>query len=225
VALITLLYFFANFFLVFRYKIVKDYDRSDDNITKNADESSSDATSQIKDVYTTMVYFAVTTINTVGYGDVIPVNIYEYLIALGFLLSGVFLYGFIMNEIQSWARSDLNVVLMRKEMIESFETWLVTLEKKKLQLSETEVDDSTQGNRKLMRSKIIKHTQKAYNLNLRHDRVSVFCNPFFSHLSWSTGSELIEAYLARFQEEYPGIYKLLEGSMDHQFVTNMQIRV
>lgn len=224
IALITLLYFFANFFLVFRFKIIQDTNRADDNITTKAQAPPPDSVTEIMNVYITMVYFAVTTINTVGYGDVIPVNKYEYVVALGFLLSGVFLYGYIMNEIQSLARADLDIIGMRRENIETFGTWLVTLENKKMQVSDSDHNNSQQRGLPLA-SHVVHQAQKAFNLSLRYDRTSIFQNLFFSQLSFATQKALTGLYFKRFQHEFPGIYSMLSEVLTEHFVMSLQVRV
>lgn len=225
IALLTLLYFFANFFLVFRFKIIRDTNREDDNITTKAKAPPPDSVTEIKNVYTTMVYFAVTTINTVGYGDVIPVNEYEYIVALAFLLSGVFLYGYIMNEIQSIAKADLDVVNMRREHIEAFGTWLVTLENKKAQISDSETTRNNQNRAAPLASHVVHQAQKAFNLTLRYDRVGIFHNTFFGQLSFNTKSALTKLYFDRFKTEFPGIYSLLCEMLTEEFVLRLQVRV
>ena len=234
VALMTLLYFFANFFLVFRFKIIQDTNREDDNITTKSDIPDEDSARQIKGVYTTMLYFAVTTINTVGYGDVIPVNYYEYAIVQVFLLSGVFLYGFIMSEIQLLARFDLDIVSMRRDMRESFDSWLVSLEKKKLELCEHDSEQTATNSKssnsqnnlqKIIASRVVHQAQTAYNLNLRFDRTSIFNNGFFDQMSHRMKEQMVGLYVSRFKSEFPGIFKLFEDMLDEHFVLNMQIRV
>ena len=49
----------------------------------------------------TSVYFMMTTLTTVGYGDILPINRSEFILAMVVMLVGVGVFGFIMGTINS----------------------------------------------------------------------------------------------------------------------------
>ena len=55
--------------------------------------------------YIRSLYWVVTTVSTVGYGDVLPANDYEYLFAAGVMLLGAFMYAFIIGNIANLVRN------------------------------------------------------------------------------------------------------------------------
>ena len=60
--------------------------------------------------YIYSLYFTLSTMLTVGYGDISPVNIDEIMVILMVQLVGIILYGYIVNEIghilSSWRKND-----------------------------------------------------------------------------------------------------------------------
>ncbi len=55
--------------------------------------------------YIRSLYWVITTVATVGYGDILPVNDYEYLFAAGVMLLGAFMYAFIIGNIANLVRN------------------------------------------------------------------------------------------------------------------------
>jgi hypothetical protein len=55
--------------------------------------------------YIRSLYWVVTTVATVGYGDILPANDYEYLFAAGVMLLGAFMYAFIIGNIANLVRN------------------------------------------------------------------------------------------------------------------------
>lgn len=55
--------------------------------------------------YIRSLYWVVTTVATVGYGDILPANDYEYLFATGVMLLGAFMYAFIIGNIANLVRN------------------------------------------------------------------------------------------------------------------------
>lgn len=55
--------------------------------------------------YIRSLYWVITTVATVGYGDILPVNDYEYLFASGVMLLGAFMYAFIIGNIANLVRN------------------------------------------------------------------------------------------------------------------------
>lgn len=55
--------------------------------------------------YLRALYWVVTTVATVGYGDIVPANNYEYAFAVGVMLIGAFMYAFIIGNIANLMRN------------------------------------------------------------------------------------------------------------------------
>lgn len=56
-------------------------------------------------LYIRALYWVVTTVVTVGYGDVVPVNNFEYVFAIAVMLVGAFMYAFIIGNIANLLRN------------------------------------------------------------------------------------------------------------------------
>jgi hypothetical protein len=63
------------------------------------------ATEDLTTQYIRSLYWVVTTVATVGYGDILPANDFEYLFATGVMLLGAFMYAFIIGNIASLVRN------------------------------------------------------------------------------------------------------------------------
>jgi hypothetical protein len=63
------------------------------------------ATEDLTTQYIRSLYWVVTTVATVGYGDILPANDFEYLFATGVMLLGAFMYAFIIGSIASLVRN------------------------------------------------------------------------------------------------------------------------
>jgi hypothetical protein len=68
-------------------------------------------------LYITSIYWSITTMLTVGYGDVLPVNYKEKLYAIATMLIGCCLFGYIMNSIGGiFDHINNNAKALRQEM-------------------------------------------------------------------------------------------------------------
>jgi len=83
-------------------------------------------------IYIKALYWTVTTLTTVGYGDIVGYTIYEYLFTMFAEFIGIGIFSLIMGSTQSILMNDGNISDYMGSKLEAVEVWLVRLDNSRL---------------------------------------------------------------------------------------------
>ena len=71
------------------------------------------------------LYYAVTTMTTVGYGDIQPSKWYTYCVSMFMMLMGILVYGFVRGELDKMVKGNTSLSYVEAEEIDDIEAWLM----------------------------------------------------------------------------------------------------
>jgi hypothetical protein len=208
---------FTNAFLLFRFKIIMDEDISDNNVTSKGSQMDDD---DHFGIYTTMLYYVVTTITGVGYGDVIPRNQYEYIVAIILLNCGVFLYGFVIAKIRIVVNTNYTLQDIRGEQLEDFDSFLSGFE---LRRKRTLIEEKIHPYKKF--EPVMWNCKVANYMRVKSDGIHLFRSNFFSQLPENIKVEIFDSYLFQMKSKYSGVYKLFAKILTFDLFSRMEIKV
>ena len=212
---------FTSAYMLFRYKLYGQYTgASNVGKTTTSDTSGEDITTR----YITMLYFIVTTITGVGYGDVIPLYFNEYFITIILLLFGVFLYGFVITKITIIVKRGFSTYSIWNEQIEDFDSFMIGIEKRKSrnQIREDK-EDSKVGLKEFV--PVLWNCKVTTLLCIKHDAIKVFSSTFFHQAEYETKAVLFDMYLELLSVKFSGVFKLLTEVLNFEFFEVMEIKI
>lgn len=215
--LLIFLNIFSNCFLLFRYKIVRDETIHGPEHQSSELETLSD---DIVYVYITMNYYVVTTITGVGFGDIVPLNIYEYMLASILLVWGVFLYGFVIAKIKMMMRTSFSSLDIRSNNLEEVDSILIRLEsKRKINLFDDKVNPFRHY------EPVVWNCKMTHFLMEKYDAIRLFRKPYFWEMPFPIKKDLFKRYLYELKNEFSGFFKMLGPILNFEIVNIMEMRI
>lgn len=162
-------------------------------------------------IYITSIYWVFTTLSTLGYGDYFPVTRNEYLFTMAIEFMGVFLFAYMMGNINSLIEKldDDHDEYIENEF-EVLDQWLMKI-------------DRANPKRRLdqMRVEKIRSSLKTY---WEKDHLTVQNNDFLHQLPVELKADLISHLFSGFMQRFQIFFKDLEVKFNQELVINLYPR-
>ena len=146
--------------------------------------------------YLNGIFYIITTITTVGYGKLVPVQWLSMILSMTLEFIGIILYGYVFQQVVKLIQDTQSYHNMKMDRQENLESWLIAKEKMQT------------GNKN--RSVIMK-TQQAFEFVWNWDIEDVFSDSFFFfRLSPSLREEVSEGPMNFIMKYFSSFFKMLE---------------
>jgi len=142
--------------------------------------------------YINSIYYIITTMTTVGYGDKSPKKVIPMTVSIMLEIGGIILYGYTMQQVNGAITELYLVNSNRIEDHEDLEAWLLLREKASQNPKERIVMDK------------IKELQ---TYTWKHDLEYFFSNEFFGEIAREIQGQLAEAYLNTLAKDFSLVFK------------------
>jgi len=124
ITLVFIAHFFGCFFAFLTLKDDGDYDNEDYDSWWKADGESFDLTNNKGKIYLSAIYWAFTTMTTVGYGDILPRTDSERVYATLIMILGATVFGYIVGSVGSIASNPHGVTAKERERQSMFNNYM-----------------------------------------------------------------------------------------------------
>ena len=161
--------------------------------------------------YITSIYWVFTTLSTLGYGDFYPVQINEYLFTMLIEFMGVFLFAYMMGNINNLIEKlDDDVDEYLQNELTKLDQWLMKI-------------DRANSHRKLKHEMVDKITD-SLSTYWKLDHVVIQKNNFLDQLPIKMRKKLINHLFCGFFDQFSIFFDGLEEGFQHQIVINLYPR-
>jgi hypothetical protein len=157
------------------------------------------------EVYITAMYWVITTLTTVGYGDYKGYTPKEYLIQMVVEFLGIGIFSYLMGSISSLVGSEQNLQDILDERVEQIENWLRKLEKARTKSFSKQLYDC-----------IKEFTRKSY----QYDFIAVTQSEFFHQLKPRVRHKLVNSLFSNFTVHFFYMFNDTEFEAGCEFTSN-----
>lgn len=158
--------------------------------------------------YISSIYWVFTTLSTLGYGDITPRERYEYLFTMMIEFMGVFLFAYMMGNINNLIEKlddDHNEYLENE--LEKLDQWLMKIDRA--------------NPRKKLKKEMVSAIKDALETYWKMDHLVVQDNTFLEQLPPKLRDELIEHLFSKFMDTFFIFFEGVERGFQHQVVINL----
>lgn len=148
-------------------------------------------------VFSPAVTYLLTTMTTVGYGDLVPKRAQNQFYTLFFQLGGIILYGYVFQQVLIFIYKSRGYTQMKLERKENLDSWLIRKERKAPKL-----DNQYQN--------VIPKTEKAFEFIWKWDIEKIYNSDFFHQLPPGVQTNLSMGPMNYLMRYFSAFFKIFE---------------